>query len=434
MNQIVRRYIVAIMLLPLVSTQAVFAEDLDAAWREALGNDPLVQASQSQVSAARADLDAAKTNRLPSVSATAGITRFDEAPAFDFSGAGVPAILPLFGGESMKMAEARVALPIYTGGRVTHGIDAAEAMLYARQFESGANAQRIKLAVAQHYINVLRAQSALAVADSNVKSLSAHVRDVENMFKSGSVARNDYLAAAVSLADSEQRRLQANNRLDLASAAYNRSLGRQLDATVSLDENLPGIDPGLDLTSLQALTEIALTNRDELGGLDASADAYRNQSESARANSRPQLAVTGGYMALQNDFLNREEFWMVGIGLQWNLFDGGQARKKASALSFRSKAIMQERNNLRSLIELHVRQSWLRLNETKERKGLTERAVEQAEENLRVVRDRYRNGEGTNTEVLDAEMLRSMSRNNYANADFDAKLALYELARGVGRL
>lgn len=434
MNQIVRRYIVAIALLLLVSTQAVLAEDLDAAWREALDNDPLIQASQSQVSAARAELDAAKTNRLPSVAATAGITRFDEAPAFDFSGAGVPAILPLFGGESMKMAEARVALPIYTGGRVTRGIDAAEAMLYARQFESGASTQQIKLAVAQYYINVLRAQSALAVADSNAKSLSAHVRDVEDMFKSGSVARNDYLAAAVSLADSEQRRLQANNRLDLASAAYNRALGRQLDAPVSLDEDLPGIDPKLDLTSLQSLTETALTNRDELGGLDASADAYRNQSESARANSRPQLAVTGGYMALQNDFLNREEFWMVGIGVQWNIFDAGKARKKASALSFRSKALMQERNNLRSLIELQVRQSWLRLNETKERKRLTERAVEQAEENLRVVRDRYRNGEGTNTEVLDAEVLRSMSRNNYDNADFDAKLALYELARGVGRL
>ena len=51
-----------------------------------------------------------------------------------------------------------------------------------------------------------------------------------------------------------------------------------------------------------------------------------------------------------------------------------------------------------------------------------------------MVRDRYRNGEGTNTEVLDAEMLRLMSRTNYDNADFDAKLALYELARGAGRL
>lgn len=434
MNQTLNLFGVTVALALLAPSQAVLAEDLTAAWGEALANDQIIQATESRVAAAKADLDAAKANRLPTVSASAGITQFDEAPSFDFSAAGVPAVLPLFGGESMKMADARVTLPLYTGGKVTHGIDAAEAMLTARQYHSGTSTQQIKLAVAQQYINVLRAKSALDVADSNVKSLTAHVRDVEDMYKSGSVARNDYLAAAVSLADSQQRRLQASNNLDLSSAAYNRALGRNLGAPVSLDENLPGIDAQLDLTSLEGLTEIAIHGRDELGGLDAAAEAYRYQAESARARTRPQLAVTGGYMALQNDFLNRDEFWMVGVGVQWDLFDGGQARKKASALSFKSNAVTQERNNLRSIIELQVRQSWLRLNETSERKRLTKHAIEQAEENLRVVRDRYRNGEGTNTEVLDAEVLRSMSRSNYDNADFDAKLALYELARGVGRL
>ena len=418
----------------MVGTNPVLAEDLENAWREALGNDQLIRAAKSRVEAAQADLDAAKSNRLPTVAATAGITQFDEAPAFDFSAAGVPAVLPLFGGDSMTMADARVTLPLYTGGRLTRGIDAAEATLSARQFQTSITTQQIKLAVAKLYINVLRATSALDVADSNVNSLAAHVRDAEDMLKSGSVARNDYLAAAVSLADSEQRRLQASNRLDLSRAAYNRALGRPLDTPVDLDDDLPGIDPALDLSSLEILTATALRNREELRGLDATAEAYRYQAASQRATTRPQLALTGGYMTLDNDFLNRDDFWMVGVGVQWNFFDGGQARKKASALSYRSNAVTQERNNLRSRIELQVRQAWLRLNETNERKRLTERAVEQAEENLRVVRDRYRNGEGTNTEVLDAEVLRSLSRSNYDNADFDAKLALYELARGAGRL
>lgn len=434
MNQLVSKYFRAMVLALLVAPQSVPAEDLVAAWRQALAGDQAIQATISRVASAKADLEAARAARLPNVSASAGITQFDEAPSFDFSAAGVPAILPLFDGESMQMADARITLPLYTGGMVMRGIDAAEAMLEAQRLQSATSTQQIKLAVAEHYINVLRARSALAVADSNVKSLRAHMHDVDDMFKSGAVARNDYLAAAVSVADSEQRRLQARNHLDLASAAYNRALGRSLGAPVNLDENLPGIDPGLDLTSLAALTDIALHSRAELGGLESTARALRYRAESMRSQTRPHLAVTGGYMALQNEFLNRDEFWMVGIGVQWNIFDGGQARKKASALSFKSNAIRHERNNLQSHIELQVRQAWLRLNETNERKRLTVRAVEQAEENLRVVRDRYRNGEGTNTEVLDAEMLRSLSRSNHDNADFDAKLALYALARGVGRL
>jgi outer membrane protein TolC len=410
------------------------SERLEAAWATALSDDPLILASRSEVEAAEADVLVSKAGRLPTLSASAGVTRFDEAPTFDFSGAGVPAMLPLFGGETMKMADARVLVPVYTGGQVNNRIDAAKSMLGVRRSQLLASEQDVKLAVARHFIDVLRAESALAVADSNVTSLAAHVRDVEDMFRSGSISRNDYLAAAVSLADAEQRRLQARNRLDLARASYNRTLARPLDTAVNLDANLPGIDAELESTSLEKLTSVATQSRIELTGLEAAADALRFQSQSARASARPQLGLTGGYVALQNEFLNRDEFWMVGIGVNWTLFDGGQARKKANALSLREKAVRQQKENVRSHVELQVRQAWLRLQETRERKQLTEQAVEQAEENLRVVRDRYRNGEGTNTEVLDAEVLRSQSRSNHDNADFDAKLALFEIARGVGRL
>lgn len=434
MNHILTKVPGLLFLAVTLAATAVHAETLDAAWQQALGYDLALQAVQDEVSAATDELAAARSRRLPNLTASAGISRFNEEPAFDFSGAGLPGTLPLFGDDDMKVASARLTLPLYTGGSLRHGIDAAQSALAAQSSRSDANAQHVKLEVARHFINVLRARRALDVAESSVRSLEAHVRDVDDMLKSGAVARNDYLSAAVSLANAEQHRLRARNALDLANAAYNRALGRDLSAEVVLDESLPGIDAGLDIDSLEALTATAKANRQELDGLQSAAQAYDAQARATRGQTRPQLSVTGGYTSLQNEFLNRDDFWMVGVDIRWNLFDGGQARSKASALSHRARALTNQRADLESMIELEVRQSWLRLKETRERKRLTERAVEQAEENLRVVRDRYRNGEGTNTEVLDAEMLRLMSRSNYDNADFDAKLALYELARGAGRL
>jgi outer membrane protein TolC len=434
LNQLLTKILVAVLAAGALVPSPAHSESLQAAWQTALAQDLTLQASRDQVHAAAEELAAARSARLPNVSANAGITRFNEAPAFDFSGAGVPATLPLFGDENMEMAGANLSLPLFAGGSINRGIEAASAALNARTAQADVAAQQVKLDVAHHYINVLRAQRALAVADSTVRSLAAHVADVEDMFESGAVARNDFLSAAVSLADSEQRRLQASNALDLANAAYNRALGRDLGAPVNLDENLPEVDSQLDLNSLESLTHTAVGSRHELGQYEAAADALRSQSDATRGKTRPHLALTGGYTSLQNEFLNRDDFWMVGIGVQWHLFDGGQTRRKANALSYRAQALERERANLESWIALEVRQAWLRLQETRERKQLTERAVEQAEENLRVVRDRYRNGEGTNTEVLDAEMLRALSHSNYDNAHFDARLALYELARGVGRL
>lgn len=182
--------------------------------------------------AASEDLAAAKSARLPNVSANAGITRFNEAPASDFSGAGVPATLPLFGNENLEMAGANVTLPLFTGGSINRGIDAAAAALHAQTAQADATTKQVKL----------------------------------------DVARNDLLSAAVSLADSEQRRLQARIALDLAKAAYDRAPGRDLGAPVNLDENLPEVDSQLDLNSLETLTLTAVASRPELGQYEAAAD------------------------------------------------------------------------------------------------------------------------------------------------------------------
>ena len=360
--------------------------------------------------------------------------RFDTTPAFDFSGAGVPTQLPLFGGQSWLMSDARVSVPVYTGGRIGASVDAAEAERSTRRAESEALSLDVKLGVAERYIGVLRAESALAVATANVASLSAHARDVEDMYRSGQVPRNDYLAAAVALADAEQQKLKTASALDIARAAYNRSIGRDLGAEVALDPTLPATDPALGSASLAELVELAAEQRHELTRLTTATAALQAQSLAAKAANRPQIMVSGGYTYLENDFLNRDDFWSVGLNVQWNLFDSGRSRNAASALSRQAAATSRERANLTTLIELAVREAWLDAQETKQRIGVTVGAVAQAEENLRVVRDRYRNGEGTNTEVLDAEALWRLSQSNYDSARYDAALAGFRLARAVGRL
>jgi outer membrane protein TolC len=342
--------------------------------------------------------------------------------------------LPVFDGSSMVTSEARVSVPIYTGGRISSAIDAATATIAARQADAATLSLDVKLAVAERYVAVLRAESALAVASSNVDSLTAHARDVEDMYRSGQVPRNDHLAAVVSLADTRQRELRARNALEVARGTYNRSTGRDLESPVVLETELPDMHRALTMKSIDELVAIARRNRGELAGLDAAAGALAAQSSAARGATRPQLVLSGGYTFLENDILNREDFWTVGFGMQWNLFDGGRSRSSAAALSHQATAVKRNRANLLTIIEMQLREAWLNVNETRERVAVTEDAVAQAEENLRVVRDRYRNGEGTNTEVLDAEALRSLSRSNFDTARYDAALAEFRLARAVGLL
>jgi outer membrane protein len=423
-----------VLLLALTGPLSMRAETLGEAWAVALAGDWTLASAQSRVAAAEAGVGAARAERWPALGIRVDALGLDSTPAFDFSGAGLPLQMPLFDGSRLFLSTATVMLPLYTSGLTRATIDAAEADLDARRLATSALAQQVKLSVAARYVGVLRAESALTAANARAVSLAAHLREVEDLYQGGSVARNDLLAAIVSLADAEQSLLQARNGLDFSRAAYNRALGRPLDAAVEVDGALPGVDPSIDTGTLEAVTELALTERDELRGLAASAGMFSARAESIAAAARPQLALTGGYVRLDNEFLNRDDYWLLGVGVRWNAFDGGRSRERANALTLESEAVRRQQKEFESMLALEVRQAWLSRAEAEQRLIVTGRAVEQAEENLRVAGDRYRNGEGTNSDVLDAEALRNLSVNNFDGARYDAALGLYQLAYAVGRL
>ena len=61
-------------------------------------------------------------------------------------------------------------------------------------------------------------------------------------------------------------------------------------------------------------------------------------------------------------------------------------------------------------------------------------AVDQARENLRVVRNRYDAGASTNVEVLDAVALRIQALSNRDDARYEYALATLRLAQAAGLL
>jgi len=433
MNAMCHRIRWALATMALALAQPAVAETLAEAWALADAQDNGLAAVRSQAEAAEFDAAAARGQRWPSLAVGGAYTRLDSTPAFDFGNTGMPIAAPeLFGGNDFWMGAATLTVPLFTSGRISSGIAAAE----ARGRGAGAQAlgaqEDVKLAVAEAYIGVLRARKALAVAESNVKTLESMESDVSAMFERELVPKNDLLAVQVSLADARQGRLRAANAVELAVASYNRRLGEPMSRPVDLDENLPA--PQVLAADPDQLIREAVERRTELKALDEQATTYGQLANAERARALPQFNLTGAYNYLENTFLNEQEFASVGIGVQWSVFDGGQARKRASSLDRSRRATEQQRADVQSMIALQVRQTWLDVGETRERLVVAAGAVEQAEENLRIARERYGAGLGTQTQLLEAESLRVQALRNRDDAGLDAGLAKLRLARAVGAL
>ncbi len=409
------------------------AESLTDAWAMALQSDGSLAAVRSDREAAEADQSAALRQRWPALDLNGAYTQFEHAPSLDIATPAGQLQAPIWRHDGYALAGADLSVPIWTSGKISGAIGAAAAGARGASAQEVRSTADLKLAVAESYVAVFRARRALNVAESSVASLKAHADDVQVMYDKQAVAQSDVLAAQVALANATQQRLRAANALRLAMAAYNRWVGQPLDRAPELDE--PSAKPSTEAAgSLDQLIAQAIERRPELAAVSAQQESFEQAARSERAQGLPQVVAHAGYNHLDNQILDRENFASIGIGFQWRLFDSEQLQARTSALRSRARAAEQRLADLRSVVRLDVETAFYNREEAAARIHAASAAVAQAEENVRIAKELYGSGLGTNNQVLDAETLRVVAITNRDESSFDALIAEYRLQRAIGAL
>ena len=417
--------VINICLLLLFISGSGFAETLQEAWDVGLKVDHLIKAAGEDTNSKQAQLKAAKGKRLPTLNLGAGYLFIDDEP-------GAYLYTSQFSTADKRSLsyKAMISLPIYTHFQISSAIDAATANLQAGKFTETAARQKVKLKIAEAYIAILLRKQQTDVALSHEQSLAAHTVDVKNLHEEGMVPVNDLLAAQVALANARQMLLQSQNRLDIARSSYNRLLGRPLDYEVEISTILPQY-PTADLATL---SQTAAEKRPELMALAQQVEALQWQAKSTKAESGPKLMLQSGYDYHENSHQVNEGVWQAMVMASWDIFDGNVAKNKGLALKAQARSLSEQHRELESMIRLQVRQAWLDIEESRKRIAVTKETLEQADENLQVTRNRYKAGIGTNTEVLDAETLRTINFVNFDKAGNDAVLSIFRLHYATGEL
>lgn len=432
----------------------VSAENLDSAWQMALSQNKQVEAARQNQFAAFKQVDIAKAARLPNLALTAEYLKLDNAPTLNGNSLAMLPNAPVNQGLvsvpfEMQLADdnamlygAVATLPLYTSGRISAGINAAEAHALASLNDTQQATLDIKLAVAEAYIQVLKITELNTIANAHIAALTGYKNDVTNLYLQGLVSRNDQLMASVALSNAVQGSISVKNQLAIASARYNQLLNRPLNTPFTL-EALP-LGPGCErsiqtLTAMceadiQSLTESALTMRPELSALQHKIEALGFTAKTIKAVTLPQLYLSGSYFDLDNDLLVDDQVITYGVNLVWPLYDGGITRHRSGELKRKAAALQAQIDDYQQLVELQVTQAWLNLSETQQRIKALGQVLEQSAENLKMTQNRYREGLISSSEVLEAQNLRQQSLGNHASATYDSALAWIRLQRMTGEL
>ncbi len=445
---------------------AAKAENLRDAWAISLSVNQGLRAQQETSTAAGFDVKAANSARYVTVRSYNIDAFLAQSPktkpatvgnsSSTSGGSATAAALPtvsLLGAHQtfLPISLTTASLPIYTGGKLLKTVDSARHQLNAQKTEEVRTAIELKLTVAEAYVAVLRAQRSLETTRSNVEQLASFARDVKNRLDQGLAIRSDDLAAQVSLSNAQLSEIQARTTLESAWATYNRYLCRPLDQYAELEEisELPtdndfwqkmaaqvvanrGEFAGKNDAEVRELTARAIQIRPELVRLAEQGQSLVAQAEATRAGLRPQISVNGGFVYLGANSFIPQGNGEISMILDWTLTDSFKTRRQTEALKAQSRASTRQKSDLAADIALQIRTRWLDLQQAKQKVPIARFAVIQAEENVKVITDRYRQQLATYTEVLDAENRRITSLNSFYNAVYDENLAGFRLQRAVG--
>lgn len=384
-----------------------------------------------------AGLRGARAGRLPQLDLAAGYTRQSHVPEFSvvLPGAGVLPVFPDI--PDNWRARAALGLPLYTGGRLTAAIEAAQRQLEASGKDTQAAQADLRLETAVAFWVLVNGRESVRVLTEGLAAYDQHLQDAKNRVEQGLAASNELLAVQVERDRAELQRLQAES----AARAAEANLQRLLDLpSTTVIEPVPGepvaAPPALDR---EALAQAALLARPELEAVRARRQAAEAGVRVQRAARLPQATLFGGFdyarpnprILPQTDSWN--DTWSVGVSVGFTAFDGGRISAASAQAQAQADAVRQQALDLERRVRLEVAQRVLDVQTAAASRGVAQQGLASARENARVARDRYREGLIPSSELLDAETNLLRAGLSLTEAENGLRLALDALDRAVGR-
>jgi outer membrane protein TolC len=413
---------------------------LEEAVALALRNNPTLRQTRLELNVAQESLREALAAEYPNLSTQFNFSRSDSAQSRNNSGGDNAALLDQLGvnsGDSTNTsAEGRLELSynVYTGGRRSAQINAAERGVRLNQLEVERIAAETKFNTLRAYYAVQEADARVRIEQAAVTDAERSLRDAQLLEEAGLGTRFDVLQAQVQRANNIQNLTNALSQQEVAQRELAVVLGLgQTVAITAADEIEPA---GQWELNLEETLLLAYQNRAELEQSLVQREINEQQRQIALAGIKPQLSVFANYniLGITGDDQGLGDGYTFGARMQWTLFDGGAAQARAAQQATNIQIAETQFDQRLDQIRLEVEQAYRSLIANQENIQTAQTALQLAQESLRLARLRFGAGVGTQTEVINAQTELTRARGNLLTAIINYNRDLAALQRSVTNL
>ncbi len=398
-------------------------------------NSKQLKSRQAEIAEAVSAIGEAKDNRLPSLSVSGSYLRVNNPHVNLKTGKDSANGNPAQATPKVTQAAygiANVSLPIYAGGQIRYGIESAKYLEQATLLDADNDKEGIYLNTINAYSNLYKANAALNIVQENLKQANQRVSEFSNLEKNGLLARNDLLKVQLQASNVELSLLEAQSNAKVASVNMDLMLGLPEETLLATDSI--GYQQPAQSKPVADWESTALQSRKDVAALSFREKASSTAVKAASGAYYPSLALTGGYVAAYiPGLVTITNAVNVGIGLSYNL-SLWKARNKIDQAKARVQQVQANEDILSDAIRLEINQAYQNLLLSQRKIEVLQKAVEQANENYRITKNKYDNSLVTTTDLLDADVSQLQSKLNYEFSKADAMVSYNQLLHAAGVL
>ncbi len=431
-----------LLLLPGLMAYAQASLTLSEAVKLALTRHPSLEAATARVQAAESRIAQARAGWLPRATYTEGFQEGNN-PVFVF---GSLLTQHQFAASNFNLgtlnrpdafsnfqSQVSVDQVVYDFGATRSAIQAAQIGKQMTEQER----RRVELAliagVARAYHGVALTAESLHLAEASLKSANADLERSRSLLRAGVATEADVLSVQVHASSMSEYRARAAADLRIAQAALNEALGLPLDDQHTL--TTPMESPTLTTNIGTAHETQAVSSRPELLSARLGKDLGAAQESAAKSQYWPVIGLRGVFEADRQNFASKGGAnWLFVASARWTLFDGNRTRASVAEARHMQAAAAAGEKQMDAAVRLEVRRAGANLDASRERVTTTRDTVAQAEESLRIIRNRYSNGLATVTDLLRSETALLESKTRRLAALYDQRTAAVQLEAATGAL
>ena len=397
--------------LPDTPLTAVDAVDL------MLCNHPQTREVWAAARAQAAQVGVARAGWLPTLSGSAGTTRFD------------------YQNSAYTRDSAAITLSwlLYDFGQRSASVESAQQLLGAAAATQDVTVQTLFLNALQAYYAAQATRAAVASALQAERSAQESFQAAAARYQVGVATPADRLQAQTALSQATLNRIKAEGEARNALGTLANALGFAAQQRIVLAD-LPAVPATAAFQKeVDGLIAEAQARRPDLRAAEAQLKAAEASVELARAQGRPTISLGAG-PTWQESAGVTQQGGSIGLTLNVPIFSGFETTYRVRSAAAQAEVRAAQRDRLRSQVALEVWKAYQSLTTATQSLQTTADLVASAEQSERVALGRYKAGVGTILDVLSAQAALASARLQRIQAQLDWNVYRATLAQSVGVL